>query len=134
MKVRALWSRKTTSKLCNSGAFSTLTVAEKAGAARAGTDVETVTMDELIAAHPINELFIANIDIEGAENMVLAHNSGWLKQTPILFVEPHDDEIRHNASLAGLLGVPAYQTAHIVVKGSTLIFVPERTIPLAQAL
>ena len=129
MKVlhRALWPSKTTLNLSASEEFSILRVSEKAGGEVAGGEVETVTMEELIAIHPTHELFIAKIDIEGAESMVLAQNNGWLRYEPIIFVEPHDNFIRHNASLAGLLATPAYQAAEIVVKGATLIFVPERT-------
>jgi FkbM family methyltransferase len=129
---RALWPSKTTLKLYASRDFSTLTVGEKVDNARTDVDVETVTMDELVASHPMSELFIAKMDIEGAENMVLAHNNGWLSQRPIIFVEPHDVDFRHNTSLAGLLAFPAYQTAEIVVNGDTLIFVPERMIPAAK--
>jgi FkbM family methyltransferase len=55
-----------------------------------GGDVPMVTVGDLLARTPDDELLIAKIDIEGFESDLFASETGWLDRLTALIIEPHD--------------------------------------------
>lgn len=53
-------------------------------------DIETVTVNELVAADVAHQLLLAKIDIEGAETTLFRSNYQWVKLAPLIVVEIHD--------------------------------------------
>jgi hypothetical protein len=89
--------------------------------------VESITMNEIVGPRR-TDLFIVKMDIEGSEASVFRSNNEWLEAGPIVLVEPHDQENPGNNSLRGLLECKNYQTADVIMNGTTMVFVPQRSI------
>ncbi|WP_026607216.1 FkbM family methyltransferase [Methylocapsa acidiphila] len=119
----ALWHEKSKLSLVDESGFSMIRVQQEADG-QPGDSVDTITMAEVLGARN-DDLFILKIDIEGAENVVLSKNNHWLSSRPIILIEPHDDIIPNNGSLAGLLNVDEYRCANIIISGSNLFIVPQ---------
>jgi len=120
---RARWHEKAKLDLVSSKDFSTIRVKSELRNNNNQEAVETITMGDVVASHG-SDLFILKMDIEGAEKFVLSKNNDWLTSWPIILIEPRDEIIPDNESLAGLLSIKAYQQANIIKKRIELIFVP----------
>jgi len=119
----ALWHETTRLYIRTSRDASTLKViSERESGAVA---VATTTINELIAGRK-DDLFLVKMDIEGAESNVLSLNCAWLDALPILLIEPHDQWQPNNNSLAGVLSIPEYRKADIIVNNKIIIFIPRR--------
>lgn len=122
----ALWSEKKTLWLSGQDDAAMTMVQDSASYRGKESSVEALPMSDIIQMFPDAKLFLCKIDIEGAEHEVFAKNNAWLEQSPVIFLEPHDMMIANNRSMAGLLKWSDYQNGSIVIKGATLIFVPDQ--------
>ena len=97
----------------------------KADVANTGAKlVETVTMADIVGDRS-EDLLLVKMDIEGGERDVLSRGNDWLKAGPVIMIEPHDGVFQASGSLAGLLAFESYREGTILVKGPTLMFVPQ---------
>ena len=123
LHTRALWYEHTQLSILPSEDCSTLRV--KADGASTGAKlVETVTMADIVGDRS-EDLLLVKMDIEGGERDVLARGNDWLKASPVIMIEPHDGVFQASGSLAGLLAFESYREGTILVKGRTLMFVPQ---------
>lgn len=53
-------------------------------------NVEIVTVESLLQAHPQTTPFIIKIDIEGFESNLFSENTQWIERFPVLVIELHD--------------------------------------------
>lgn len=120
---KALWHAHGMLNLVTSPNHSTYSVTDRRDLDAACSQVESVTMNEVLETRR-TDLFIVKMDIEGSEASVLRLNNDWLDAAPIILVEPHDQESPGNNSLRGLFGHENYQTADVILNGSTVICVP----------
>ena len=121
---RALWYERKQLSLVTSKDFSTYSVADDGGANVNRHQVQSVTMNEIVEASKAT-LFILKMDIEGSESPVLRLNNDWLGEKPVILVESHDREMPGNNSLRGLFERADYQSADVILNGTTMIFVPQ---------
>lgn len=121
----ALWHERGILNLVASPNYSTYSVTDRNDPNAKFSEVEAVTMNEIVGSRRA-DLFIVKMDIEGSEASVFRLNNAWLDAGPIILVEPHDQEIAGNNSLRGLFEHRNYQTADVIMNGTTMIFVPQR--------
>jgi FkbM family methyltransferase len=57
---------------------------------RSGQGTPVMTMDEAFGTVRDGAPFMAKIDIEGFESDLFSSNTGWLSETYVVFIEPHD--------------------------------------------
>jgi FkbM family methyltransferase len=123
LHTAALWHEHAQLSILPSEDCSTLRV--KAGGANGGAKlVETVTMADIVGERS-EDLLLVKMDIEGGERDVLSRNNDWLKANPVIMIEPHDGVFQASGSLAGLLAFDSYRDGSILVKGRTLMFMPQ---------
>ena len=71
-----------------------------------GIEVETITMEQIIAQAGIETIDVLKMDIEGGEKLILPGQPEWLKRVGVLLAELHDgygfSELERDVSVAGL--------------------------------
>jgi len=91
---------------------------------RAGAGgVKLVTIPELMAAEPDGQLFITKIDIEGFESDVFAANVGWLDETFVVIVEPHDWMLPAKGTSRPMQIEMAARPFELLISGENLVYV-----------
>ena len=71
-----------------------------------GIEVDTMTMEQIIAQAGIETIDVLKMDIEGGEKLILPARPAWLKRVGVLLAELHDgygfSELERDVSAAGL--------------------------------
>lgn len=89
-----------------------------------GGDVRVVTVPEIIDKHSADcALFVVKVDIEGFESDLFAHDTGWVGETSVLYVEPHDYLFPGQAVTAGLQAAAVEQGLELLVSRGNLVYV-----------
>lgn len=82
--------------------------------------IEIITINDILSAH--NELipFVIKIDIEGFEDDLFSTDTEWVKEFPILIIEPHDWMLPNQANSHNFLRVMAQQKNDFVLNGENI--------------
>ncbi len=70
-----------------------------------------------------SQLFIVKIDIEGFERDLFEANTGWVRDTAAIFLEPHDWLFPEKGTSLSFQRALVAQGFEIVIKGENLVFV-----------
>ena len=83
-----------------------------------------LSINQLYSAHA-GEAFplIVKVDIEGDERGLFAQDTEWVRQTPVIFVEPHDWMLPKQSTVRNFLALMASQERDILVQHENIVAV-----------
>jgi FkbM family methyltransferase len=93
--------------------------------AQDGADsVPVLSINQIYSAHA-GEAFplIVKVDIEGDERGLFAQDTEWVRQTPVIFVEPHDWMLPKQSTVRNFLALMAGQERDILVQHENIVAV-----------
>jgi FkbM family methyltransferase len=93
--------------------------------AQDGVDsVPVLSINQLYSAHA-GEAFplIVKVDIEGDERGLFAQDTEWVRQTPVIFVEPHDWMLPKQSTVRSFLALMAGQERDILIQHENIVAV-----------
>lgn len=93
--------------------------------------VKLVTIPELAAQVANGQLFLVKIDIEGFEADVFSTNVGWLDETFVVIVEPHDWMLPAKGTSRAMQVAVAARPFEMLISGENLIYVRMPSTALA---
>lgn len=86
--------------------------------------VRVVTVPELVAEQPPGcALFIVKVDIEGFESDLFARDTGWVGDTSVLYVEPHDYLFPGRGVTRGMQAAAVEHDLEVLVARGNLVYV-----------
>lgn len=86
--------------------------------------VRVVTVPEIVAEQPPEcALFIVKVDIEGFESDLFAQDTGWVGDTSVLYIEPHDYLFPGRSVTRGMQAVAAEHHLELLVARENLVYV-----------
>lgn len=86
----------------------------------ASSDIPIITIDKILKDNPNCIPFICKIDIEGSEHELFASNPLWVKDFPLIIVEPHDWLFPKQAISRNLLLSISSNQFDLMIKGENL--------------
>jgi hypothetical protein len=86
--------------------------------------VPVLSINQLYSTHA-GEAFplIVKVDIEGDEKGLFAQDTEWVRQTPVIFVEPHDWMLPKQSTVRNFLSLMASQERDILVQHENIVAV-----------
>lgn len=92
--------------------------------------VRVVTVPEIVAEQPPGcALFIVKVDIEGFESDLFAHDTGWVGDTSVLYVEPHDYLFPGRGVTRGMQAAAVEHDLELLVARGNLVYVNKAAGP-----
>ena len=90
-----------------------------------GTEISTITVDEILNEHNTKIPFIIKIDIEGYEDDLFKSNYEWLDSFKIIIIEIHDWMMPGEAVSFNLFNaINSFRKKRdVIISGENLIFV-----------
>jgi FkbM family methyltransferase len=90
---------------------------------RAATGVPVISMKTAYKSVPKGVPFIAKIDIEGFESDLFSGNVGWLDETFVVFIEPHDWMLPGRGTSRSFQREMGRRDFELLIRGENLTYV-----------
>ncbi len=89
--------------------------------------VPVLSINQIYAAHAHDAFpLMVKVDIEGDEKGLFAHATEWVRQTPIIFVEPHDWMLPKQSTVRNFLALIANEDRDILLQNENIIAVAHK--------
>lgn len=86
--------------------------------------VPVLSINRIYAAHSGDAFpLMVKVDIEGDEKGLFAHDTEWVAQTPVIFVEPHDWMLPKQGTVRNFLALMAAQDRDILLQNENIVAV-----------
>ena len=84
--------------------------------------VPVLSVNQIYASHARDAFpLMVKVDIEGDEKDLFAHDTEWVRQTPIIFVEPHDWMLPKQSTISNFLALMTSGDRDILVQNENII-------------